>query len=104
MDLNILLDAFCHRAARLITVLARQINNDVMNGKPMQEAWNNALVAMSRASKSYSLYLLVRNFMEGIDEEERSNALRYQEATVLRDLARLFALYTVISLVNASSG
>ena len=61
----------------------------------MQDAWNNALVAMAKASKSYSLLLLLQNFMEGIIEEQRSHLLGREEVNVLGDLAKLFALYWI---------
>ena len=92
-DLPTLLLAFRHRAATLLVKVAKQLNDDVMNGKTMQEAWNYALVAMAKASKVYSLFLLLQNFMEGILDEQRSQLLGRPEVTVLGDLARLFALY-----------
>jgi acyl-CoA oxidase len=92
-DLPTLLLAFRHRAARLLVVVANLIRDGVMSGKTMQESWNNALVAMAKASRAYSLFLLTRNFMEGIIEEQRSQLLGRAEVKVLSDLARLFALY-----------
>jgi acyl-CoA oxidase len=48
---------------------------------------------MAKASKAYSLFLLIQNFMEGIIEEQRSQLLGRAEVKVLGDLAKLFALY-----------
>jgi len=93
-DLPTLLAAFRHRAARLLLVVANQINEDVAkNGVSPQQAWNNALVAMAKASKAYSLFLLLRNIMEGILDEQRTGVIGRAEGDVLGDLARLFALY-----------
>jgi acyl-CoA oxidase len=92
-DLPTLLLGFRHRAARLLVVVAKHINDDVMGGKSMQESWNNALVAMAKASKAYSLFLLIQSFMEGIIEESRNQLLGRAEVKVLGDLAKLFALY-----------
>lgn len=92
-DLPTLLFAFRHRAAMLLLRVAKQLNDDVMSGKSMQEAWNYSLVAMAKASKAYSLFLLLRNFMEGILKEQSSQLLGRAEIDVLGDLARLFALY-----------
>ena len=92
-DLDILLLAFRHRAARLLAQVASQINSAVMNGTSMQHAWNNALVAMARTSRAYSLFLLLRNFIEGINGS--SNEVGPAETKVLTDLARLFALYWI---------
>eukprot|EP00531_Pseudo-nitzschia_arenysensis_P009578 CAMPEP_0116129348 /NCGR_PEP_ID=MMETSP0329-20121206/7878_1 /TAXON_ID=697910 /ORGANISM="Pseudo-nitzschia arenysensis, Strain B593" /LENGTH=703 /DNA_ID=CAMNT_0003623613 /DNA_START=96 /DNA_END=2207 /DNA_ORIENTATION=+ len=93
-SLPILLNAFRHRAARLLLVTANQMNEDIMkNGVSPQKAWNNALVAMAKASKAYSLFLLLRNIKEGIVEEQRMGVMGSAEAIVLGDLAKLFALY-----------
>ena len=93
-DLPTLLIAFRHRAARLLVLVAQQINRDVSTGKPMQQAWNNALVAMAKTSKAYSLFLVLKNFCEGIREEQSNGALLgADEIQILVDLAKLFALY-----------
>eukprot|EP00533_Pseudo-nitzschia_delicatissima_P005236 CAMPEP_0116087120 /NCGR_PEP_ID=MMETSP0327-20121206/5203_1 /TAXON_ID=44447 /ORGANISM="Pseudo-nitzschia delicatissima, Strain B596" /LENGTH=703 /DNA_ID=CAMNT_0003578185 /DNA_START=99 /DNA_END=2210 /DNA_ORIENTATION=- len=93
-SLPILLSAFRHRAARLLLVTANQMNEDIMkNGTSPQKAWNNALVAMAKASKAYSLFLLLRNIQEGIVDEQRNGVIGLAEASVLSDLAKLFALY-----------
>ena len=95
-DLPTLLLAFRHRAARLLVLVGKNINDDMMNGKTFQEAWNNGLVGMAKASKAYSLFLLVRNFMSGIIDEQRSSELLGPaEVAVMMDLSRLFALYWV---------
>jgi len=89
-----LLAAFRHRAARLLLVVANQMNEDVAkNGTSPQKAWNNALVTMAKASKAYSLFLLLRNIQEGIVEEQRNGVIGRAEGGVLGDLAKLFALY-----------
>ncbi len=91
-DLSTLLDAFRHRAARLLVVAAQKINEDIMGGKSMQEAWNDSLVAMAKASRAYSLFLVLQDFCQGIQEEQRQH-LGPKEVDVLLDLAKLFALY-----------
>lgn len=91
-DLSTLLAAFRHRAARLLVVVAQQINDDVIGGKSMQQAWNDALVAMAKASRAYSLFLVLQDFCLGIQEEQRHH-LGPKEVDVLLDLAKLFALY-----------
>lgn len=93
MDLEALEEAFCHRAARLLVEVAAMIQASIMNGMNAQEAWNQALVQMARVSRAYSQFLLIQNFVDGIDEEERLRSIGAAEATILRDLARLFALY-----------
>lgn len=92
-DLPTLLLAFRHRAARLLLVVAQQINNDVMGGKSMQKAWNDALIAMAKASRAYSIFLLLQDFCQGIHEEEQRQNLGPNEVEVMLDLAKLFAMY-----------
>ena len=93
-DLDTLLLAFRHRAARLLVVVARQLENDIADGKSMQHAWNDALVVMAKASRAYSLFLVLQDFVRGVMEEQRSSLLLGpNEVDVLLDLARLFGLY-----------
>lgn len=93
-EIPILLKAFGHRAARVLVVVATQLQTHVaVEGLAPAQAWNLALVEMSRASRAYSQFLLLKNFVDGIHEEERSSVIGDSEARVLRDLARLFALY-----------
>jgi acyl-CoA oxidase len=93
MDLALLSAAFCHRAARLLVEVAGQLQSFIMGGMNAQEAWNQALVQMARISRAYSQFLLLQSFVSGIEEEERALSIGQAESNVLRDLARLFALY-----------
>lgn len=94
LNLNLLHKAFCHRAARLLVDVAVQLQKMVMKeGKCQQEAWNDSLVLMARVSRAYSQFLLLRNFLEGIQDAEGSGAIGSTEHAVLLDLARLFGLY-----------
>lgn len=93
MNLQVVLLAFRHRAARLLVETAKDIQTGVMGGKTMEDAWNDALVQMARFSRGYSLFLLLNNFMEGIEDEKQSGALGTSEVDVFCDLARLFGLY-----------
>lgn len=91
-----LLLALRHRAARLLVVIAKQLHTDTtQNGCSMPEAWNNALVAMAKASKAYSLFLLLQDFMNGILEEQHNSTIGTAEGKVMSDLAKLFALYWI---------
>jgi acyl-CoA oxidase len=93
MDLTLLSAAFCHRSARLLVEVAGQLQSFIMGGMNAQEAWNQALVQMARISRAYSQFHLIENFINGIDEEEGALSIGQAESDVLRDLARLFALY-----------
>lgn len=93
LEIPVLLFAFRHRAARLLVQVARHLQQ-TSSGRTPQEAWNQALVEMARASRAYSQFLLLRNFVDGIQEEVvTKNTIGSAEASVLTDLARLFALY-----------
>jgi acyl-CoA oxidase len=91
---NVLLHAFRHRAARLLLEVAVQLETSVTSGDhtPLQ-AWNQSLVEMMRTSRAYSEFLLLLNFINGIQEELACGVIGSAEVEVLSDLARLFALY-----------
>eukprot|EP00523_Entomoneis_sp_CCMP467_P010613 CAMPEP_0168738284 /NCGR_PEP_ID=MMETSP0724-20121128/10849_1 /TAXON_ID=265536 /ORGANISM="Amphiprora sp., Strain CCMP467" /LENGTH=710 /DNA_ID=CAMNT_0008785613 /DNA_START=10 /DNA_END=2142 /DNA_ORIENTATION=- len=93
MNLPAVLKAFCHRASRLLVECASQLQQSVSKGKSVQEAWNLCLVQMARTSRAYSQYLLLRDFVDGVKEESANGVMKAPEAAVLRDLARLLALY-----------
>jgi acyl-CoA oxidase len=93
-DLQLILGALRHRAAYLLVVVAQQIDRQVKKeGVSQQTAWNSALVAMAKASKAYSLFLFLQDFMEGIEQERRKLTIGPKEIEVLSDLARLFGLF-----------
>jgi acyl-CoA oxidase len=95
LDLQVILQAFRHRASRLLVEAANGIQTSVMGGKTMEDAWNEGLVQMARASRGYSVFLLLNNFVKGINDEERRVSFGPNEVAVLRDLARLFGLYWI---------
>lgn len=94
---GVILPAFEHRAARLLVQVANQLGDDAKTkGKSQQEAWNDGLVLMARVSRAYSQLLLLCNFVDGIQWEEQnlqSSCVGPKEIAVLKDMARLFALY-----------
>jgi acyl-CoA oxidase len=94
MDVNVCLKAYQHRAARLLVEVAQQIQGDVMEGKAFEAAWNSALIQMGRVSRAHSLYLLLNNFVNGIQDESKT-VLGPNEVHVLDDLALLFGLYWI---------
>ena len=92
-DLGALLQAFQHRAARLLAECAQQLKQKALEGKSEQDAWNECLILMARISRAYSQYLLLCNFAQGI--EDSKGELGIAEVAVLTDLARLFGLYWI---------
>lgn len=94
LDVELLLAAYRHRSARLFVGVASQIQEAVANGSPMQEAWNDALIQMARASRAHAMYLLLENFVTSLNDENNSGQLLGpNEVEVLTDLSRLFGLY-----------
>jgi len=91
MNPQILLAAFEHRAARLLTETSLQIQS-VAEEESMESAWNGALIQMGRVSRAHSLVLLLDKFIAGI-KEEAEKSLAPQEVTVMNDLSILFGLY-----------
>ncbi len=94
LDVDICLKAFQHRAARLLVQVASQIQQEVIEGKSFESAWNSALIQMGRVSKAHSLFLLLSNFSHGIKDESNS-MLGPNEVQILNDLALLFGLYWI---------
>lgn len=88
LDPNTLLKAFRHRSARLLCQVAKQIQSSIGKGKTFAQAWNAALVEMSRTSTAYAQFLLLRNNFEGVEQSEVGSA----EKGVLRELSQLLAL------------
>lgn len=94
LDTQTLLRAFRHRAARTLVEVATLLQLSIRSGMSAQQAWTHSLVEMSRASRSYSQFLVFKNFLDGIrDERNVQSRIGMPEEKVLLDLARLFALY-----------
>jgi acyl-CoA oxidase len=94
LQIPVLLLAFRHRAARIVVEVALHMQASIVDGgMTPQDAWNQALVEMARASHAYSQFLLLRNFVNGIYDEKNNSIIGDTEALVLTDLARLLALY-----------
>ena len=68
------------------------------------DAWNYCLIDMSRFSKSYSQYLLLMNFINGINEEYNTgNSIGINERNVLYDLIQLERKFSNTSASNKTS-
>lgn len=97
-SLELLVEAFRHRAARLLLETAESLQTKMTSGSDFSTAWNDSLVQMARVSRAHALALLVQNFHLGLLEEEEaaSSSLRLldtSEVAVLKDCAILFATY-----------
>ncbi|CAB9522491.1 Peroxisomal acyl-coenzyme A oxidase 1 [Seminavis robusta] len=95
-SLSLLRQALCYRAARLLVGAGKLVQDRVEAGRTPEQAWNDALVEMARTSRAYAQFLLLHNFIKGIDEEEKTHAMvGAPEIAVLRDMARMCALYWI---------
>jgi acyl-CoA oxidase len=95
LDVSLLLPAFRYRAACILVGVAERMNRSIINDNLLpSQAWNHAQVEMARASRAYSQFLLLHNFINGIqDAATNEKFLGQEEAQVLRELACLLALY-----------
>eukprot|EP00571_Detonula_confervacea_P013685 CAMPEP_0172306684 /NCGR_PEP_ID=MMETSP1058-20130122/7706_1 /TAXON_ID=83371 /ORGANISM="Detonula confervacea, Strain CCMP 353" /LENGTH=786 /DNA_ID=CAMNT_0013018651 /DNA_START=700 /DNA_END=3060 /DNA_ORIENTATION=+ len=93
LDVPTLLSAFQHRSACLLLDVAMQLQSS-MGTSTAQQAWNDALLAMARASRAHASYLLLRDFSNGLQEEQAaSSCLGPKELNVLSQCLTLLALY-----------
>jgi acyl-CoA oxidase len=95
MSLEALRQALCHRSARILVGVAALIQARIESGTSPEQAWNDALVEMARTSRAYSQFLLLQNFIQAIDEEESKTTVGPAEIAVLRDLARMCAMFWI---------
>lgn len=92
-----LLEAFQHRTACLLLDVALQLQSSMENSTP-QEAWNDSLLAMSRASRAHACYLLLRDFANGLKDEQQkgsSSCLDSDEIAVLSQCLSILSLYWI---------
>mmetsp|Transcript_22901 Transcript_22901/g.41091 ORF Transcript_22901/g.41091 Transcript_22901/m.41091 type:complete len:452 (-) Transcript_22901:104-1459(-) len=95
LDVPTLLKAFQHRSACLLLDVAMQLQSSMATSSA-QQAWNDALLAMARASRAHASYLLLRDFSNGLQEEQlkgSTSSLGPKELTVLSQCLTLLALY-----------
>lgn len=96
-NISTLLIAFQHRSACLLLDVSTQLQTSMVYGRTAQQAWNDALLGMARASRAHASYLLLRDFHDGLVTEESSSSssscLGPNEITVLRQCLVLLGLY-----------
>ncbi|KAL0078780.1 acyl-CoA dehydrogenase/oxidase C-terminal [Phycomyces blakesleeanus] len=86
---ELILSAFGFRAAYGIAQVAEQIDR---HGR----TWNSMLVEIARISKAHCQFVLVRNFIIGLQADASlSTPERRPISNVLKTLSALFALYTM---------
>jgi len=95
VNVSTLLKAFEHRSACLLVDVAMQLQSS-MGTSSAQQAWNDALLAMARASRAHASYLLLRDFSNGLNDEQQKgteSCLGPKELTALSRCLTLLALY-----------
>ncbi|XP_070533131.1 peroxisomal acyl-coenzyme A oxidase 1-like [Ptychodera flava] len=91
LDLEILVNAYKHRAHRFINEAARQLESCLLSGKPQHIAWNETHMYLIKAADVHCHYYTVMNFVQYLQSTEMSQPLR----DVLTSLCQLYALYGI---------
>jgi acyl-CoA oxidase len=96
-SMAMLLPTFQYRAARLLVGVAEHMNQSItVHHMVPSQAWNQAQVEMARTSRAYSQYILLHNFVYGInDAVHNEQQIGTAEGQVLHDLSCLLALYWI---------
>jgi acyl-CoA oxidase len=95
LDISTIMKAFQHRSACLLLDVAMQLASNMAKSSA-QQAWNNCLLDMARASRAHASYILLRDFYNGLKEEERKSSascLGPNEIRVLSQCLTLLGLY-----------
>ncbi len=67
---EVLVNAFKHRAARILLSVAEQHSAQIKRGVSADVAWNNCLVDLVRASKAHCYVLLVTHFVDAVGQQQ----------------------------------
>jgi len=89
LDPEVQLIAYKHRATRLITSAANQLQQLAKRGVPLNEAWNSVLIEIYRISRAHCLYTITLNFINALPN------CPDDLHPVLKKLSDLFALYNM---------
>ncbi|XP_074861400.1 peroxisomal acyl-coenzyme A oxidase 2 isoform X1 [Carettochelys insculpta] len=90
---DIYAEAYQHRAARLLRNAAAKLQALVQSGTAEYEAWNKCTVQLLQAAKAHSHYIVVKNFIETV--EELRNEAEIQK--IVKHLCDLYALHGIFS-------
>ncbi|KAM6467841.1 peroxisomal acyl-coenzyme A oxidase 2 [Liasis olivaceus] len=90
---DIYIDAYKHRAFRIIENVAIKLQQLVQSGKAQHEAWNQCTVQLARAAMVHSHYIVVQKFAEALENFAKESAIQ----RVLKNLCDLFALHGIFS-------
>ncbi|XP_030062522.1 peroxisomal acyl-coenzyme A oxidase 2 [Microcaecilia unicolor] len=88
---EIYLDAFKHRACRLIRGAATKLQAMVQSGVKQYEAWNSSSVELLEASMAHCQYIVVKVFVDAVEKLDSDPAIQKS----LKHLCHLFALHWI---------
>ncbi|XP_038133967.1 peroxisomal acyl-coenzyme A oxidase 1 isoform X1 [Cyprinodon tularosa] len=89
-DLSSLVEIYKHRAAILVEMAARSIQQELQHRKSQEDAWNNSAIDLVRASDAHCHYVVVKVFhdkLKGVGD----TAIH----SVLSTLALLYAMHGI---------
>ncbi|KAL6110252.1 acox1 [Pungitius sinensis] len=89
-DLASLVEVFKQRAAILVELAAKSIQQELHHGKSQEDAWNNSAIDLVRASDAHCHYVVVKLFTDKLGEVS-DTAIH----SVLSTLALLYALHGI---------
>ena len=93
LNANVLVAAYAHRAALLVHETAEHLAESLsVRGRSPSEAWNDALVCVSAASRAHCMYAIVRTFRDTVRDARANGTLSGAHLDVLDRLVSLFAL------------
>ncbi|XP_069105551.1 peroxisomal acyl-coenzyme A oxidase 1-like [Argopecten irradians] len=92
VTLDCLVNAYEHRAARMIQTAALRIKNLVSEGQSQQEAWNNTTQQLVWASRAHCHTYVVKTFVSMLS----GGTVEGPVLNVLTSLCKLYAVYGVI--------
>lgn len=96
MDTSNIIKAFQHRSACLLLDVAVQLQSKMAELSSAQQAWNDCLLGMARASRAHASFILLRDFHNGLKQEEEKSSvscLGPNEIQVLSQCLTLLGLY-----------
>ncbi|XP_070533282.1 peroxisomal acyl-coenzyme A oxidase 1-like [Ptychodera flava] len=92
MNLQLLSEAYQHRAFRMVVSAAEKLNAELAKGKPQHEAWNHCHIYLLKAATAHCHFFVVQNFANHIKNTEMGNDVR----EVLTTLCQLYSLHGIM--------
>ncbi|XP_002732026.1 peroxisomal acyl-coenzyme A oxidase 1-like [Saccoglossus kowalevskii] len=91
LNLDLLVDAYTHRAFRLVSVAGKTLQSKIVSGKPHHIAWNESHIELLKAAEVHSHYYVVKNYVNSVKQLTMSQPLK----SVMISLCQLYALHGI---------